>query len=252
MPKAKQKVEDLTEVEGEQAQAVTAAKPADVAVLDLPDMSQYEGAGLEEAGVDDFALPFLRILQKGSPQVDPDDGAYMDGEAKAGDFFNTVSSRIYPRNDGVEFIPVKFRRAEVEFKPSRGGFVAEHAPGSDIVKTATPVEEGSRKMVLPNGNDLVTTYYFYVLIIKPEGGYSPAIMAFASTQLKKARKLNTMINERVLARPDGSLYKPAAWAFKYAMTVSDTLVISSLKSGVSANIKRLKFAKSLEPLPSTM
>lgn len=38
-----------------------------------------QGTGLEEAGVGDYAIPFLRVLQSMSPQLKKSDGQYIQG-----------------------------------------------------------------------------------------------------------------------------------------------------------------------------
>lgn len=48
----------------------------------------------EHLSQEEMELPFLRIAQKGSPQVDDDAPNYIEG-LKAGSFFNTVSSQVY-------------------------------------------------------------------------------------------------------------------------------------------------------------
>ena len=37
------------------------------------------GAGFENASSDCYAIPYLQILQKGSPQCDDDNNAHIDG-----------------------------------------------------------------------------------------------------------------------------------------------------------------------------
>ena len=93
--------------------------------------------GFEDADADAYAIPFLTILQALSPQCNKTEGAYIEG-AEQGEFFNPVSEDRFNGEDGIQIIPVHFKRAFVEWKPrnSSGGFVADHnaADGPDRVK----------------------------------------------------------------------------------------------------------------------
>ena len=71
----------------------------------LPATRAPLGRGFEEADADSFAIPFLAMLQKGTPQADPDDPAYIKG-AKPGMFMNTVTLELFTeveRLDPSEF-----------------------------------------------------------------------------------------------------------------------------------------------------
>ena len=59
----------------------------------LDDSFLDQGTGLEDASAEDYAIPFLRILQGGSPQVKKSEGKYIQG-SEEGDIFNTVSIKI--------------------------------------------------------------------------------------------------------------------------------------------------------------
>ena len=56
-------------------------------VLDL--LSMHEGEGLDYE-TSDLQIPFIRIIQALSPQINKRDPAYIDG-ASSGDVFNTVT-----------------------------------------------------------------------------------------------------------------------------------------------------------------
>ena len=71
------------------------------------------GTGLEEAGADDYAIPFLRVLQSMSPQLKKSDGKYIQG-AEEGMFFNTVTESIYDGTEGVSIIPCAYKKKYIE------------------------------------------------------------------------------------------------------------------------------------------
>ena len=77
---------------------VAEKKDSEVAVYDTDLLS--EGTGLEEASSNDFAIPFLRVIQAMSPQLKKSDGKYIDG-AGQGMLFNTVTNEVYDGDEGV-------------------------------------------------------------------------------------------------------------------------------------------------------
>ena len=62
--------------------------------------SEDSGSGFEETSAESFAIPFLSILQSGSPQCKKSDGAYIKG-AEEGMLFNSVTGDMYGE-EGVE------------------------------------------------------------------------------------------------------------------------------------------------------
>jgi hypothetical protein len=55
-----------------------------------------EGAGSENIGAKDMAIPRISILQKGSPQCDKAEGAYIKG-AEPGDFYDNVANKVFAK-----------------------------------------------------------------------------------------------------------------------------------------------------------
>ena len=97
----------------------------------MEELEGQSGAGFEDTDADDYAIPFVAVLQKGSPQVDPDDGAYING-AKPGLFYNTVTGELFK---DITVIPCARRREFVEWVPrdEGGGLIGRHDPDSDVV-----------------------------------------------------------------------------------------------------------------------
>jgi hypothetical protein len=147
------------------------------------------GTGFEGTSKTDLAIPFLGILQSNSPQVSEDNPK----GAKAGLLFNTVTRELISAEDGIALIPVHKDHSFVEWVPREkgGGFIASHAPDSDVVKQTLAALKGARptKLVLPNGNQLVETYYIYALLLNEEGTQSSGfcVISFTSTKIKPYR-----------------------------------------------------------------
>lgn len=157
-------------------------------------------SGFEYADQNAFAIPFLQILQSGSPQCKRSEGAYIPG-AREGMFYNTVTQELFEGEDitdektgevkkgGIVLIPAHYSQRFIEWKPREGagggGFVGEYMPTDPIVLTTTKDEKNRDR--LPNGNILVDTRNHYALHVKPDGQYEPVVISMTSTQLKKSR-----------------------------------------------------------------
>lgn len=178
------------------------------------------GAGMEGAGMESFALPFLMILQKNSPQVDPASGAVVDG-AKAGMLFENISRNLVDGKDGVMIIPCAYRRVFLRWSESKG-FQGELLP-EDVAHQRTtkeivefkgrlyvPEKDGS---VDPDESDrVVDTRSHYVLIVDSKTGvWRQALMSLSSTQIKKSRALMTALAS-VKVEVSGKLITPPTFA----------------------------------------
>jgi len=151
------------------------------------DYGQHGGAGFEDVGGEDLAIPFITILQSNSPQVNDDE---PEG-SKAGMLYNTVTQDLIDGNEGLLFVPCHQHKAYVEWVPRNdgGGFVALHDYGSKEVSEAIS-DHGSKFGRIPfNKNEIIETKYFYGLIIDPDSGnvVSFAVISFTSTKLKPFR-----------------------------------------------------------------
>jgi len=153
--------------------------------------------GFEGTTSDDYALPFLKLLQKMSPEVDVDNGAFI-AEAKPGMYLDTSTNELL---ETMKFIPCFYHRAIVEWRDREegGGFVAQHAPGYE--------ERFSRndrgQWVTPDGTYLADTRYFFGLRLKADGSVVTGVIAFSSTQLKRARAWLTRLQALKLQTAGG-------------------------------------------------
>ena len=162
----------------------------------------YDGdtsTGFEQTTSDDYSVPFLKLLQKMSPEVDPDDGAFLK-EAKAGMFFDSTTGELL---ESVDFIPCYYRRTIVEWRTREegGGFVAQHEPGHEQQFG----RDDSGRWVTPNGTYLSDTRYFFGLRVKSGNDLIPSIISFTSTQIKKSRTWLTRMQVLKYAKNDGSM-----------------------------------------------
>lgn len=175
---------------------------------------EYAGSGFENQTSDDYAIPFLNILQALSPQLqDPENEAL-----KQGMIFNTVTGEAFMGKDGVAFVPCYTQHNYVEFKPrdSGGGFVGTHEVNSPLVQDCMANQEfGTYKT--PDGNDLIETFYVYGIAVEGDGSGSEAVIAFTSTKIKKYKAWMTKAKTIQIQLPGGRRIPAPLFAHKYRL-----------------------------------
>lgn len=207
-----------------------AVKKTTAVALPVMDFTADAGAGMEGAGQDSFAIPFLTVLQKGSPQVDEASGASIDG-ARPGMLFENVNSRLFSGKDGVTVVPCSYRREFLRWgsRDNGGGFkgaftpeaVAEMRANGKIVELEgrlyAPEPDGS---VSPTKSDRFNdTRNHYLLILDEESGaWSEALLSLTSTQIKKSKMLMSALASVKLKNSAEQMYTPPTFANKVRIT----------------------------------
>lgn len=189
------------------------------------DMAQHAGAGLENADRDSFAIPFLAIMQKGSPQVDKDDDAYVDG-AEVGDLMLTTTNDIFKDEDGVDLIFCGYRRVFLRWAPENagGGFKGELSV-DEVQRSRASGEftEQDNRLYANNGDIIRDTRIHYVLVLKEDGMPVPAVLSVSSTQIKKSKMLLTQIQGYTAKDSNGKTFNPPMFGHVFhAETVAES------------------------------
>jgi hypothetical protein len=192
------------------------AVQASHAVATTGDFSEFAGDGFGGTSIDDYAIPFITILQSGSPQTKRNDPRYIEG-AQEGDLFNNVTQKVFNGRDGLVLVPCAYKKSFVEWvtREAGGGYVAEYPAESTLIDQ-TKRDEKNRS-ILPNGNQLNDTRSFYVLVLDPEGFGTPAVLSMTSTQLKAAKQWLTQMNMLRLKAGE-RVYAPPMYASKWLAT----------------------------------
>lgn len=203
--------------ENADAQLVAAAAAEIVTVPSLDNLfSEDAGGGMEGVGANDYALPFITILQKGSPQVSRANAKCIK-DAVAGMIMNTVSSNTYDGDAGIPFIPCGFQKKLVHWmsRDSGGGFLGHVAPNDPLVATAKQNER--LQLQLPDGTLLVDTAYHFGLLLHEDGFPEFGIVSMYSTGLKVSRNWNTMMRA-IMMKVNGKVFNPPTYSHIYRLT----------------------------------
>lgn len=174
--------------------AVAVRGNTEVSTNVLAAMAQDAGKGLENMSAADVSMPFLTIIQSGSPQLKTKNEKYVKG-AEEGNILETSTNTPM---DSTRVIICSYEKCFIEWVPREkgGGFVRKHDRNTDEMNNTKKGPKGEN--ILPNGNHLVETAIFYVLFENPEGDWKRAVLSMKSTQLKKARKICTTMSNQIV------------------------------------------------------
>lgn len=191
----------------------------------VADMSQFSGAGMENTDRESFAIPFLAVIQKTSPQVDKDTDQYIKG-VEAGDLLLTSSNEVFKDEDGVDVVFCGYRRVFLRWAPldEGGGFKGE-IPVEEVavMRSKGKVIEEDGHLFADNGDIVADTRIHYVLVVREDGTFTPAVMSLKSTQIKKSKMLMTQIQSYVAKDSNGKSFTPPSFGHVFhAETVAES------------------------------
>ena len=180
------------------------------------------GAGFEDFGQEDLIIPFLAVLQKGSPQVE-EGNALLIPDAKPSMLMNTVSLELLDGKVGIRFVPVHRDHKYIEWKDrdSGGGLLGVFEPEDKYVADMKAKAEKFGKIPTDEGN-LSETFTVYGLLVKGEGlgedlDYEPVAISFASTQIKQYKRWMTQAMGAVVRGPQGERVPLPMFAHVYRL-----------------------------------
>lgn len=201
---------------------VATQNPTGGALAEADAYAEYAGSGFENQTTDDYAIPFLSILQALSPQVAEDPERFRQGM-----IVNTVTGEIFDGKKGVAFIPATTQHVWVEWKSRKagGGFVGIYQINDEFVRKC--VDE-SQKRGLPYGtvktgpgeldNDLIETFYVYGIAVDGDGNVLQAVIAFNSTKIKVYKGWMTKAKTIQIALSDGRRIPAPLFAHRYRLS----------------------------------
>lgn len=173
----------------------------------MEELAADAGSGIESATSDDMSIPFIKLAQALSPEVNKRESVYIDG-LEQGDFFNSATQSLWKGEEGFRFVPVKFRRTYLEWIPREnngGGFAGEHGP--EIMEKVTVGDSGVN--FLPNGNTIAVTHVWYGFLISADDKVEQCVVSLSATQLKKSKMLVTKLKSVLIPGPNNKKFNPA-------------------------------------------
>jgi hypothetical protein len=196
-----------------------------LATVSDADFGADAGAGMEGTTTESFAIPFLNVLQKGSPQVDEASGVAIEG-AKSGMLFETVSGKLIDGKVGAVLIPCAYKRVFIHWGPREGaggGFKGELAP-EDVAQMRADgrIKELDGRLYAPNPDGTVhekksdrfsdTRNHYCLLLDEATGSYTPVLLSLTSTQIKKSKALMSLLAGVKVRNAQGAMFTPPTFA----------------------------------------
>ena len=244
----------------------------------LYDYGEVAGVGAKDITSEDFLLPFVRVAQTNSPQLNKKDDRYLAGLA-AGQYFNISTGRIYggAEDDEDPFIAhvCAKLRAFAEFIPrdSGGGFVGQREADDELVMQLRARQGKFGKLVNENeGTEITETYYLYSLV-PPDDEYpdpEAIVLAFSSTGITPVKQFlmrvnplirrgvpiyapRVQISSRTRTNSEGTFFVPdlafaGADPLQYLLRPNDPLmpVCQELRESVTTGRAKVDFAQAHE------
>ena len=180
------------------------------------DLEASAGQGSEYVTARDTKLPILKILYASSEVLDEGSGRY-NPNAKQGDIYNETTGNLYKGKDGIIVVPCLYINTFNEWKDrgeSKGRPIGIHLDPAIMRQTKRGEDNKDR---LENGNYVEDTGNHFVYILDKE--YNPietALIAMKSTQKKKSKTWNSMMQSRRLQGSKG-FFCPPSWATAYKL-----------------------------------
>jgi hypothetical protein len=197
--------------------------------LQVVDLGEDVGAGTEDMRSEELLTPILRILQKGSPEVDPAQPEYNE-DLRAGMWYNTATQEAYPGKSGIEVVVCARDYHYGMWVPRDlgGGFRGMLRPDDPVVRRL--LAQHGRFKKLPHVIDdddrsqhveLVETIQLYVLYA--EGGLTDqnaqrAIVTFTSSALPIAQAYLTRHNNWKYRQPNGEARPAQLWSYRWCLS----------------------------------
>lgn len=173
-------------------------------------MREESRQGLENIGQEDMAIPFLKILEKLSPEVDkqkPD--RFIDG-AEAGDIWDSVNEILYKQEDGLYVIPLTYKKEDIEWRlRSAGGGLVRIYPTSENILAKTKKSADGKRDMLMDDTEILRTHQHLVIVVTKDGGQYPAIIAMTKSRMKDSKAWNSKLAGLKFEDKDGSYTPPS-------------------------------------------
>tara|TARA_R100001443_G_scaffold4504_1_gene13078 strand:+ start:66 stop:842 length:777 start_codon:yes stop_codon:yes gene_type:complete len=186
----------------------------EVAAFDMSIFEEDAGVGNENITQDDLALPFLKILSGLDPLLDELE------EAKKGDIYNTVTGELFSGKEGVKVIPCAYQRRFIEWAPrgtGTGAPVNIFTPDEKRPETERSKDDNRDYVKGGDGTYIEDTHQHFVLVMDKDGAAQPALIAMKSTQLKKSRKWNSMVQGRMATGKNGAPFQMPRFSHVYSL-----------------------------------
>lgn len=178
----------------------------------LQKQKELAGRGMETMKQEDLALPFIKVLQSLSPEVQKGNEKFIKG-AEAGDLYNTVTKDLWGGEDGIRIIPCYFEKVYNVWtnRDDGGGFGGSY-------KTRDEADEHCD----PETQQVTDTANHYILIEGDDNEWTEAVLSMTSSKLGESRRWNSMMKQQKIDDGQGNKFTPPSFSRVYSLTTVGT------------------------------
>ncbi len=191
------------------------------ALATLSEVDQFmldnAGDGMDDYGSDDLVIPFLRIIQALSPEIDKNDPKFIPG-AEKGDIFNTATGKVYPKTFIV--IPCVFQKVYLEWTPrAKGGGLVANLGNDPVCLEGTSRDPNTGRDVNEAGNEIVQTNNHYVIVVDEETGeMEQGVISMSSSALRISKGWNSKVASVTAKHPQtGKVIPMPPYFYSYSV-----------------------------------
>ena len=185
-----------------------------LAVMNEDMFAQDAGIGVTDLGSEALAIPFFKILQKMSPELDDIESA------KSGDIINTVTKDVIKGKGGVRVVNCAYSLQYIEWEPRGTGTGAPHKiyTSSDTLPATERGADNKDYVGDGNGRYLERTAQHYVLVLDEDGLTQQALMPMKATQFKKSKQWNSAMRALKMRDAKGGMFIPPRFSHIWHLT----------------------------------
>ena len=192
-------------------------------------------AGFESISNATMSIPFLKLTQALSPEINKKKSEYIEN-CQPGQYFNSVNRELY--GDAVDVIVLSFERIYIEWLPNRGGFIGYHNPEN---AARLNVSEEFGKWKTAAGNELHEQYCYYVLIVGKEAE-GVCILSLGSTNIGTAKAWNRRLISHVMSNGKKALPYYLKWHLTADEASNDKGTWYKVKADLAGYIDEKQYA----------
>lgn len=180
------------------------------------------GGGLSDFQQTDFLIPYVRIIQSLSKELQKNHAKFLAGAA-VGAFVNSATRKLYDGEKGFLAIPVGFSHRYMAWRQNNAGPAYDMGDDPTKFQAIEPLPEGDKnagKRFDEAGNEVTDSLQYFIILVNIETNeWEAAVLNFGGVQARKGRGWATTIHNRMERHPaTKQLFRPAMWFYSYKLT----------------------------------
>ena len=194
-------------------------------------LDDVAGQGYEDFSANSYQIPFLKIAQPLSPEINKNHANYIK-DLEAGQFFNSLTKKNY--GSTIKLIPLRQKEMWLEYMPNRGAFKGMHEPGGIQTTGDIYSKEGMKTL---SGNDLSDVLTFYCLLAdEPESG--PIVFSLYGSGFGHGKTWNSLIMTSKTDSGKQAPYFGSVWELSTSYNQNDQGSWYQIGAAKTTNVKR--------------